>query len=82
MTPFLSAIGATVAGAPLVLLDTASLGGGIIWTGSIIASLVAIGVGVGKVWQLARAASARLDQLDHLDKKLDEINLRLETAGL
>jgi hypothetical protein len=82
MTPFLSAIGATVAGAPLVLLDTASLGGGIIWTGSIIASLVAIGVGVGKVWQLARAVSGRLDQLDHLDKKLDEINLRLETAGL
>jgi hypothetical protein len=37
---------------------------------------------VGKVWQLARAVSGRLDQLDHLDKKLDEINLRLETAGL
>jgi hypothetical protein len=82
MTPILSAIGATAAGAPLVLINTQDLGGGIIWTGSIIASLVAIGVGVGKVWQLARAASARLDQLDHLDIKLDEISKRLETAGL
>ena len=82
MTQILSAIGATTAGAPLILLDTGALGGGIIWTGSIIASLVAIGVGVGKVWQLVRAASKRLDQIENLDKKLDEINLRLETAGL
>jgi hypothetical protein len=51
-------------------------------TGSIIASLVAIGVGVGKVWQLARAASRHLDQLENLDKKLDNISKRLETAGL
>jgi hypothetical protein len=82
MTPLLSALGATVAGAPLILVDTQDFAGGIIWTGSIIASLVAIGVGVGKVWQLARAASTRLDQLDQLDKKLDEISQRLETAGL
>ena len=82
MTPALSAIGSIFAGAPLILIDSQDLGGGIIWTGSIIASLVAIGVGVGKIWQLARAAAKRLDQLDHLDKKLDEINQRLETAGL
>lgn len=82
MTPALSALGATIAGAPLILLDTAALGGGIIWTGSIIASLVAIGVGVGKVWQLARAAIKKLDQIDHMDEKLDQISQRLETAGL
>ncbi len=82
MTPILSAIGATAAGAPLIVLDAAGLSGGIIMTGSIIASLVAIGVGVGKVWQLARAASRHLDQLENLDKKLDNISHRLETAGL
>jgi len=82
MTPLLSAIGATAAGFPLVLINTQSVSGGIIMTGSIIASLVAIGVGVGKVWQLARAASKRLDQLDNLDIKLDDISKRLETAGL
>jgi uncharacterized membrane protein YjjP (DUF1212 family) len=37
---------------------------------------------VGKVWQLARAASRHLDQLENLDKKLDNISKRLETAGL
>ena len=82
MTPYLSALGAVLTGTPLILVDTQALGGGIIWTGSIIASLVAIGVGVGKVWQLARAASMRLDQLDHLDAKLNEISERLEIAGL
>lgn len=82
MTPLLSAIGATIAGAPLLVVNTQGIGGGIIMTGSIIASLVAIGVGVGKVWQLARAASHRLDQIDNLDKKIDDISRRLETAGL
>lgn len=82
MTPILSAAGALAAGLPLVIVDTDALGGGIIWTGSIIASLMAIGLGVGKVWQLARAAYDRLNQLDDMAAKLDQISDRLDKANL
>lgn len=82
MTPILSAAGALAAGLPLVIVDTNALGGGIIWTGSIIASLMAIGLGVGKVWQLARAAYDRLNQLDDMAAKLDQISDRLDKANL
>lgn len=82
MTPILSAAGALAAGLPLVIVDTDALGGGIIWTGSIIASLMAIGLGVGKVWQLARAAYDRLNQLDDMAQKLEHISNRLDKANL
>lgn len=82
MTPILSAAGALAAGLPLVIVDTEALGGGIIWTGSIIASLMAIGLGVGKVWQLARAAYDRLNQLDDMAQKLEHISNRLDKANL
>lgn len=82
MTPILSAAGALAAGLPLVIVDTNALGGGIIWTGSIIASLMAIGLGVGKVWQLARAAYDRLNQLDDMAQKLEHISNRLDKANL
>jgi hypothetical protein len=82
MTPILSAAGALAAGLPLVIVDTNALGGGIIWTGSIIASLMAIGLGVGKVWQLARAAYDRLNQLDEMAKQLEHIINRLDKANL
>lgn len=77
MTVVLSVIGAYATAAPaLVALTGKQFGDGVIWVGAIFAALTAIGIAVGKVWRLLRAASHKLDQITDLVERAERMELR------
>ena len=73
-TVVLSVAGALATGAPVVLaVSGKQFGDGIIWVGAIVAALTAIGIGVGKVWTLFRAAGRKLDQIEGLVERAERM---------
>jgi hypothetical protein len=76
-TVVLSVVGAWATAAPaLVALSSKEFGDGVIWIGAIFAALTAIGIAVGKVWKLLRAASHKLDQIEDLVNRAERMELR------
>lgn len=76
-TVMLSVIGAYATAAPAILaVSGRALGDGVIWVGAIFAALTAIGIAVGKVWRLLRAASHKLDQITDLVERAERMELR------
>ena len=73
--------GALITAGPIIIEPVGAYGG-LLWTASVVAAVVTIGVGASKAWALARSVARRLDQLDNLDAKLDQITRRLEEANL
>lgn len=76
-TIILSVAGALATGAPAILaVSGKQIGDSVIWVGAIVAALTAIGIGVGKVWTLFRAASRKLDQIEGLVQRAERMELR------
>jgi uncharacterized membrane-anchored protein YhcB (DUF1043 family) len=81
MSPPSVVAGALISAGPIIIQPEGAYGG-LLWTASVVAAVVTIGVGASKAWTLARTVSRRLDQLDALDAKLDQIHDRLDKAQL
>jgi hypothetical protein len=76
-TVLLSVVGAYATAAPVILaVTTKEVGDGVIWVGAIFAALTAIGIGVGKLFRLLRAASRKLDQIGDLVDRAERMELR------
>jgi uncharacterized protein YoxC len=69
-----SAVGAVLTAAPILLVAaTSAAEDGLVRLGAVFVAIGAIGVGVGKVWQLVRAASRKLDALDQIEANQHKI---------
>lgn len=73
----LAVAGAWATGAPVIIaLSGREFGDGVIWVGAIFLALTAMGVAVGKLWRLLRAASHKLDQIEDLVNRAERMELR------
>jgi len=75
-TVILATIGALATSAPLLVPQITGAEDGLYRTAAFITAIVAIGVGVGKVWQLARILVRKLDQLGDLVERSERMELR------
>ena len=63
-----SALGAVMTATPFLLAEaTSAAEDSLVRVGAVFLAFGAIGAGVGKVWQLVRAASRKLDALDQIE---------------